>query len=173
MTNITESLNSSEWTYIFIRGVKNPATYLYRDFIITYYKTTASSNVLNWYYEYPLTYYINNPPNFLSLDTVSVSDNDILYPSVYTFTFSGPLDTAITIPGKKVSIVIVIPTFYKSTLDANTAPVCKFAELSAASPCERFSSEISITETFTTSIKSLTLTITSLINPSLATSCDT
>lgn len=83
----------------------------------------------------PLTYYISSPPQYLSIDRVTVSDYDLLYPSVYTFKFSGASGNNIAIAGKKLSYVIVIPTFYKSTVWANGVLTCKFAELAVASPC--------------------------------------
>lgn len=124
---------------MFIRGIKNPSQYEYKNFTITYYKNTVTNKVLDWIYKYPLTYYISNPPNFLSIDSVTVSDNDVLYPSVYKFVFKGPQGTFISRANKQYSYVIVIPTFYRSTLDANTQPICKFDQLASNSPCELLS----------------------------------
>lgn len=41
MTNISETLVSNEWTYVFIRGVNNPSEYKAKDFIISYYLLTG------------------------------------------------------------------------------------------------------------------------------------
>ena len=41
MTNISETLVSNEWTYVFIRGVNNPSEYEAKDFIISYYLLTG------------------------------------------------------------------------------------------------------------------------------------
>lgn len=86
----------------------------------------------------PLTYYISSPPQYLSINSVSVSDYDLLYPSVYNFTFSGPAGTNIAIAGKQLSYIVVIPTFYKSTLWANGNLTCQFAQLPNPSPCQNY-----------------------------------
>ncbi len=128
---------------------------------------------MKWVYSYPLVYFISPPPNYLTISNITVSDYDLLYPSVYTFTFSGSNGSNIAIANKKLSYVIVIPTFYKSTLWANTAPVCKFTQLAIASTCYSYDSEIIITETFASNLTSLTLSITTILNPSLPTQCNT
>lgn len=173
MTNISSSLVSTEWTYVFIRGIKNPAAYLPLNFTLTYYVLTGASRTLEWILQAPLTYYISSPPKYLSIDSVSVSDSDLLYPSVYTFSFSSDNGDFIAIDGVKLSYIIVIPTFYKSTVWANGQMVCQFAELGVASPCTNYETEVIITETFAANLTSLTLTITSILNPSLETYCDT
>lgn len=86
----------------------------------------------------PLTYYISSPPQYLSINAVSVSDYDLLYPSVYNFTISGSNGTFIAIAGKKLSYVVVIPTFYKSTLWANGQMTCQFAGLASPSSCQNY-----------------------------------
>jgi hypothetical protein len=45
---------------------------------------------------------------------------------VYTFTFSGASGNFIAIAGKRLSYIIVIPTFYKNTVWANGQFICKF-----------------------------------------------
>jgi putative component of membrane protein insertase Oxa1/YidC/SpoIIIJ protein YidD len=98
---------------------------------------------------------------------------DLLYPSTYSFKFSGSDGSQVAIAGKKLSYVIVIPTFYKSTLWANSAPQCRFTELSANSSCSSYESEIVVTETFTSNFTSLTLTVSSILNPAVETFCNT
>ena len=86
-----------------------------------------------------MTYYVSAPPEYIAIDKVAVTDLDLLYPANYTFTFSssnGNIDMA----GKNLSYIIVIPTFYENVLWANTKPVCKFAELNAASSCRSYKS---------------------------------
>ena len=73
----------------------------------------------------------------------------------------------------QLSYIVVIPTFYKTILWANSAPVCRFAELNTSSSCESFQSEIIVTETFTSNYSKLTLSITTLLNPLLPTTCNT
>ena len=69
-----------------------------------------------------------------------MSDYDILYPSRYTFTFSSNGTNKVATAGKTLSYVIVMPAFYKSTLWANTDPVCKFANLASNSVCYSYES---------------------------------
>jgi hypothetical protein len=102
---------------------------------------------------------------------VSVTDFDLLYPANYTFNIS--CANPIGISGKNLSYIIVIPTFYKNTLWANTAPVCKFSVLNTTSSCYSYQSEIIVTEVFTANYTTLSLTISTLLNPSLPTSCST
>ena len=71
------------------------------------------------------------------------------------------------IAGKKLSYVIVLPTFYKSILWANTPPSCKFDNLATNSTCYSYESEIIITQTFNTDATRLVLSISSILNPSL------
>lgn len=66
-----------------------------------------------------------------------------------------------------------MPAFYKSTLWANTDPVCKFANLATNSLCYSYESEIIITETFATNETTLELSISNILNPSLETFCNT
>ena len=56
---------------------------------------------------------------------------------------------------------------------ANSNITCKFDELTVASPCKNYETEIIITETFVTNHTSLTLTISKILNPALETYCDT
>lgn len=101
-----------------------------------------------------------------------MSDYDLLYPATYTFNLSGDGNN-IGIAGETLSFVVVLPNFYRSTVWANTAPTCKFAQLSQASSCESYETEIIVTETFTSDFDELTLEISSILNPELPTSCDT
>ena len=80
---------------------------------------------MQWAYKGPLTYYISPPPQYIAIDKVAVSDYDLLYPANYTFTFSA--SSFIAKAGRNLSYIVVIPTFYKSILWANTKPTCKFA----------------------------------------------
>ena len=145
MTNLSSYHNSSEWSYVFIRGVKNPSEYLEKNFTIAYYIITQNSKTLQWLVKAPLTYYISSRPNYLSITAVQVSDYDLLYPSVYTFEFSSDNGNNIAIDGLELSYIIVIPTFYKSTVWANGDLVCQFSELAIPSPCENYETEIIIT----------------------------
>lgn len=96
------------------------------NFTLTYYIDSVTYRTLQWFYQSPLAYFISPPPLYLSIDTVSVSDYDLLYPSVYTFKFSAATGNNIAVAGKRYSYIIVIPTFYKSTAWANGQLVCKF-----------------------------------------------
>ena len=145
--------------------------YVADNFTITYYLVSSNMHTLLWLFESPLTYFISSPPSYLSINNVSVSDYDLLYPSVYTFQFSS--EEPIAIANLQLSYIIVIPTFYKSTVWANGNFVCKFAELPGPSDCSNYQTEIIVTETFPTDLTSLTLTITTILNPSLETYCDT
>ncbi len=138
--NITNQLSSSLWTYMLIRGVKNPSKYEMANFTITYYIQTVEYKSLKWNYNYPLNYFISPPPNYLSIEKIQVSDYDLLYPSKYTFTFSSNGSNKVALAGKTLSYVIVMPAFYKSTLWANTAPVCKFDNLASNSTCYSYES---------------------------------
>ena len=135
LTNVSESLASTEWTYAFIRGIKNPSEYLMKNFTITYYILSGNDKTLQWILNAPLTYYISSPPQYLAVDSVTVSDYDLLYPSTYTFTLSSDNNNYIGIDGVQLSFVIVLPNFYKSVVWANTAPSCRFSELSSNSTC--------------------------------------
>ena len=172
MTNITAQVSSTNWSYVFISGVHNPSSYVYANFTVAYYLISSGFQSLQWVYQYPLTYYISSPPEYIAIDNVTVSDYDLLYPANYTFTFSATSKN-IGMAGKNLSYIIVIPTFYKSTLWANTAPICKFEQLSNTSSCSSYQNNIIVTETFTTNHTNLTLTISTLLNPSLPTVCDT
>jgi hypothetical protein len=97
----------------------------------------------------------------------------LLYPSVYTFTFSANDGNKVAIANKRLSYVIVMPSFYKSTLWANTDPVCKFDNLATNSTCYSYESEIIITETFAANATRLVLSISKILNPSLQTFCNT
>ena len=48
MSNISDSLVSNEWTYVFIRGVKNPSEFENKDFTLTYYILSGTSRTLQW-----------------------------------------------------------------------------------------------------------------------------
>lgn len=140
ITNITNKLNSSLWTYVLIRGIKNPSAYIASNFTIAYYIESVEYKALKWVYNYPLKYFISPPPNYLTIEKIEVSDYDLLYPSTYTFTFSSNDGNKVAIAGKKLSYVIVMPAFYKSTLWANTDPVCKFGNLATNSTCYSYES---------------------------------
>lgn len=172
MSNITKQVSSSQWSYVFVSGIHNPSEYIESSFTVAYYLISNGFQALQWVYNYPLTYYISPPPQYVSITSVKVTDYDLLYPANYTFVFSAT-NTNIAIAGKNLSYILVIPTFYKSTLWANTNPICKFDELPTASSCYSYQGEIIITETFPTSYTSLNLTISTLLNPSLPTKCDT
>lgn len=139
LTNITRQVSSSKWSYVFVSGVNNPSAYTYANFTIAYYLISQGFQALQWLYQFPLTYYISPPPQYVSIEKVTVSDLDLLYPSDYTFTFSAT-GSNIAMAGRNLSYIIVIPTFYKSTLWANTPPVCKFAQLSSPSTCYSYQS---------------------------------
>ena len=172
LTNITQQVSSSKWSYVFVSGVHNPSSYEYANFTVAYYLISSGFQSLQWVYQYPLTYYVSAPPEYIAIDRVAVTDLDLVYPANYTFTFSSSTAN-IAVAGKNLSYIIVIPTFYNSVLWANSKPVCKFAELSAASSCRSYQSEIIVTEVFTSNHQSLTLTISTLLNPLLPTTCDT
>lgn len=93
---MAKSSTLQQWNYVLIRGIKNPSAFKSENFSISYYQTTTTTNVLNWFFKYPLTYYISSPPQFLSLSQVVVSDNDLLYPTNYTFVFQGQDGVSIT-----------------------------------------------------------------------------
>jgi len=94
---------------------------------VAYYLISQGFQSLQWAYQYPLTYYISSPPAFISINKVTVSDYDILYPSNYTFNISSSGGKFIGVDNKTLSYIIIIPTFYKNTLWANTPPISKFA----------------------------------------------
>lgn len=96
------------------------------NFTIAYYIESITSRTLQWVLQAPLTYYISSPPQYLAINSVKVSDYDLLYPSVYNFTISGANGNFIAIAGKKLSYIIVIPSFYKNTVWANGQITCKF-----------------------------------------------
>ena len=173
LTNISANLVGTEWTYAFIRGIKNPSEYQIKNFTLTYYILSGTDKTLQWFFNAPLTYHISSPPKYLSIDNLTVSDYDLLYPSTYTFAISADNNNFIAMEGVQLSYVIVIPNFYKSTVWANTAPTCKFNELTTNSTCYSYESEIIVTETFTANFTSLTLQISSILNPALETYCDT
>ncbi len=150
ITNITNQLSPNLWTYVIVQGVKNPSKYEISNFTAAYYIQTVEYTSLVWIFNYPLNYFVSPPPNYLTIEKVQVSDYDLLYPSMYTFTFSSNGTNKVATAGKTLSYVIVIPAFYKSTLWANTAPVCQFANLATNSTCYSYESEIIVTETFTT-----------------------
>jgi hypothetical protein len=126
LRNIGNQVSSTLWTYVFVSNIQNPSAYVYANFTVAYYLISSGFQALQWIYQYPLTYYINSPPGFLSITSVTVNDYDLLYPAIYTFKFSTNNGGFIGIAGKALSYVIVIPTSYKSTLWANNAPICKF-----------------------------------------------
>lgn len=126
LTNISSQVSLTQWTYLFVSGIQNPSSYQYANFTLAYYLISNGFQALQWVYQYPLTYYISPPPQYISIKKVIVSDFDILYPANYTFNFSTTSGN-VAIAGKNLSYIIVIPTFYKSTLWANAAPVCSFA----------------------------------------------
>lgn len=134
LTNITAQVSTIKWIYLFVSGIHNPSAYKYANFTVAYYLISNGFQALQWVYQYPLTYYISPPPQYIAISKVAVTDYDLLYPANYTFTFSATSGN-IGIAGKNLSYIIVIPTFYKSTLWANTAPVCTFAQLNRASSC--------------------------------------
>ena len=127
ITNVTSQVNTTEWTYIFVSNIQNPSAYYFSNFTVAYYLISQGFQSLQWAYQNPLTYYISSPPSFISINKVRVSDFDILFPSVYTFNISSSGGKFIGVDNKTLSYIIIIPTFYKNTLWANTAPVCKFA----------------------------------------------
>jgi hypothetical protein len=140
LLSITGQVSNSSWTYVFISGIKNPSAYVYANFTVAYYLISNGYQALQWLYQNPLTYYISAPPQYISISNVSVSDYDLLYPASYTFSFSNSAGNNIAIINKTLSYIIVIPTFYKSTLWANSQPVCKFAQLTNASSCYSYQS---------------------------------
>ena len=137
-------MSSTQWSYVFVSGVHNPSSYEYANFTIAYYLISSGFQSLQWVYQYPLTYYVSPPPEYIAIDSVKVTDLDLVYPANYTFTFSSST-TNIAIANKNLSYIIVIPTFYNSVLWANKNPICKFAELSTTSSCRSYRSEIIIT----------------------------
>jgi hypothetical protein len=173
LTSISGQISSSLWTYVFVSNIQNPSAYVYANFTVAYYLISNGFQALQWAFQKPLTYYISSPPQYISINSVTVSDFDLLYPANYTFNISGSNNTAIGISGKNISYIIVIPTFYKNTLWANTAPVCQFSVLNHTSSCYSYQSEIIVTEVFTANYSTLSLTISTLLNPSMATRCDT
>lgn len=173
LTNITNQLSSKLWTYVFVSNVQNPSAYVYANFTVAYYLISNGFQALQWAYKYPLTYYISPPPQYISINKVSVSDYDLLYPTSYTFSISGANGTNIAISGRNLSYIIVIPTFYKNTLWANTPPSCKFNVLNVTSKCTSSQDKIIITEVFNSNYTSLIITISPILNPSLPTSCNT
>jgi hypothetical protein len=173
LTNITGQVNPKLWTYVFISNIQNPSSYVYANFTVAYYLISNGFQALQWAYRYPLTYYISSPPKYISMNSVTVSDYDILYPTNYTFNISGANGTYIGISGRSLSYIIVIPTFYKNTLWANTPPVCQFSVLNVPSNCSSSQGEIIVNQAFSTNYSTLSLTISPLLNPSLPTSCNT
>jgi hypothetical protein len=171
LLNITGQVSSSLWTYVFVSNIQNPSAYVYANFTVAYYLISNGFQALQWVFRNPLTYYISAPPQFISVNSVTVTDYDLLFPANYTFNISGT--DPIAISGKNLSYIIVIPTFYKNILWANTPPVCKFSVLSDASTCYSYQSEIIVTAVFPANYSTLSLTISTLLNPSLPTSCDT
>ena len=137
MSNITSYISPTQWSYVFISGVHNPSSYEYANFTVAYYLISSGFQSLQWAYQYPLTYYISAPPEYIGIDNVTVSDFDLLYPANYTFTFSSTTAN-IAVANKNLSYIIVIPTFYKSVLWANGNPTCKFTQLGAASSCRSY-----------------------------------
>ena len=173
LTGIGAQVNPKLWTYVFISNIQNPSAYVYKNFTIAYYLISNGFQALQWAYQNPLTYYISPAPKYISIDSVAVSDLDLLFPAVYTFKITGSNGANIGIQGKTISYIIVIPTFYKNTLWANNPPTCKFSVLASASSCTNSNGEIIVTQAFPANYSTLTLTITSLLNPSLPTSCNT
>ena len=173
MTGMTGKLSTREWTYLFISNVQNPSAFVSADFTIAYYLISSGFQALQWAFQRPLTYYISAPPKFISINSVNVTDLDLAYPANYTFTIESSDGNFIGQENTQLSYIVVIPTFYKTILWANSAPVCQFAELNSTSTCESFQSEIIVTETFTANFTKLTLTISTLLNPLLPTTCDT
>lgn len=126
LQDITKQVSSSQWSYVFVSGVHNPSEYIQADFTVAYYLISQGFQALQWAYQGPLTYYISPPPQYISITNVTVSDYDLLYPANYNFTFSAT-SSYVAMAGRNLSYIVVIPTFYKNTLWANTAPTCKFA----------------------------------------------
>lgn len=145
LTSLPNLLNSTQWTYVFIKGIQNPTAYVQANFTLAYYLLSSNFQTLQWVFQYPLTYFISAPPKYISVNNVSVSDYDLLYPSTYTFSFGSSNGDLIAVAGRTLSYVIVIPTFYKSTLWANTLPTCKFTQKTNSSSCYSYQSEIIIT----------------------------
>jgi hypothetical protein len=172
LSNITQQVSASQWSYVFVSGVYNPSAYIYSDFTIAYYLISNGFQSLEWVYKNPLTYYISAPPQYIAINSITVSDYDLVYPATYTFNFSSSTAN-IGMAGKNLSYIIVIPSFYNSVLWANTAPTCRFAQLSADSKCYSYQGEVIITEVFPTNQNSLSLTISTLLNPLLPTNCNT
>lgn len=127
LTNISAQINSAEWSYIFISNIQNPSAYYSANFTVAYYLISQGFQSLQWVYQNPLVYFISNPPGFISINKITVSDYDILFPSIYTFNISSFGGQFIGVANKTLSYIIVIPSFYKNTLWANSNPVCKFA----------------------------------------------
>ena len=65
--NITGQLSSSMWTYILVRGVKNPSAYVANNFTVAYYIESVEHKTLRWAYNFPLKYFISPPPNYLTV----------------------------------------------------------------------------------------------------------
>lgn len=140
LSTITGQVSSTLWTYVFISGVQNPSAYVYANFIIAYYVISNGFQALQWVFQNPLTYQISAPPQYISITNVNVTDYDLLYPANYSFTFSGSNNGSVVVAGRNLSYIIVIPTFYKSILWANTAPTCKFSQLNTTSSCYSYQS---------------------------------
>lgn len=145
LTGISSQVNSKLWTYVFISNIQNPSAYVYKNFTIAYYLISNGFQALQWAYQNPLTYYISPAPKYISIDSVAVSDLDLLYPANYTFKISGSNGANIGIQGRTISYIIVIPTFYKNTLWANNPPTCQFTALATPSNCTNSQGEIIVT----------------------------
>lgn len=145
LTGIGNQVDPKLWTYVFLSNVKNPSSYVYANFTIAYYLVSNGFQSLQWAFQYPLTYLISAPPQYISINSVTVSDLDLLYPATYTFNISTSNGASIGISGRTLSYIIIIPTFYKDTLWANTAPTCRFSVLSTNSNCTNSQGQIIVT----------------------------
>ena len=65
--NISSYLMSTQWSYVFIRGIKNPSSYLPYNFTIAYYIDSIDYKTLQWIVQSPLSYKISSPPKYLSI----------------------------------------------------------------------------------------------------------
>lgn len=139
MLSINGQVSPSLWTYVFISNIQNPSAYVFANFTVAYYLISNGFQALQWAFQSPLTYYISSPPQFISINSVTVSDYDLLFPANYTFNISAT-GSAIGIAGKNISYIIVVPTFYRNTLWANAPPVCKFSVLNTTSSCYSYQS---------------------------------
>lgn len=115
------------------------------NFDVVYYTSGVGYRIAEWQFKGVLSYNISHPPNYIAINSVVVSDYDILAPAVYKFTFSAPPGKYVGITGKKISYIVMIPAFYKNPHQANVSAVCKFSELGVESNCTSYESQIIVT----------------------------